>query len=240
MTNRNAIAGKNIETLFCNSVGDNDSVIQKIQASFGISARYLNSMKTGIHGEKCDVKMSFADGRNIDANVKAYKPKTMFNQTTRTSLTRFQEVMGISQDDIDELRGLFLLKAQDSNRPLIPMSLRNKWAYIIEERAKKIVKWSLSSHESREILVLYDRVESKMRIYRMSDVLHGISSAVTFTPKGNIIIGACIQLQRKGGDGNVTRVPKDNPTHPSNHIQVKLDIRTFLDLGFPLLAQYSI
>lgn len=240
MTNKNAIAGKNVETLFCNSVGDHQSVIEILKKSFGIDGRYLHSMKTGIHGEKCDVKMSFADGRNIDANIKAYKPKSMFNQMTRTSLKNFGETVGISENDIEELKTLFLQKAEDTNRPLIPMSLRNKWREIIEERAKKIVKWSLSMHESREILVLYDRDESIIRIYRMSDFLNGISYAVGFTPKGNFLIGSCIQIQRKGGDGNITRVPKTNLAHPSNHVQVKLDIRAFLKLSIPVLAQYSI
>lgn len=240
MTNRNAFAGKNVESLFCNSVGDNPSVIKALQEAFNIQGRYLKSISTGIHGEKCDIKMSFADGRNIDANIKGYKPKTMFNQATRTTLSKFQEVTGISDTDIAELQDLFSKKAEESNRPLIPMSLRNKWREIIEEKGKKIVKWSLSSHPTREILVLYDRIDSVMRIYKMAYVLEHIKNDVSYTPRGNIVIGSCIQLQRKGGDGNVKTHPKTDIRHPSNHIQVKLDIRTFLSMNVPLLAQYSI
>lgn len=240
MTNRNAIAGRNVETLFCNSVGDNQSVIDKIKQEFGIEGRYLKSIKTGIHGEKCDVKMSFADGRNVDANIKAYKPDTMFNQATRTSLTNFQKQTGLSDNEKEELRDLFLEKAKNTNRPLVPLSLRNKWSEIIGERAKAIIKWALSSHPSREILVLYDRVDSVMRIYKMSDVIGKAGFNVTFTPRGNFNIGKYLTLQRKGGDGNVTRYPKTDLRHPSNHVQIKMDIRAFLKSEVPLLARYSI
>lgn len=57
--NRNAFIGRNVEILFKNSIGDNPSVIKKIQAAFGITANYLNAMSTGIHSEKADVKMEF-------------------------------------------------------------------------------------------------------------------------------------------------------------------------------------
>lgn len=240
MTNRNAIAGRNVETLFCNSVGDNVSVIGKLKEAFGIDGRYLNSIKTGIHGEKCDVKMSFADGRNIDANIKAYKPDAMFNQATRTTLSKFKEQIGLTDDEANELTDLFLEKAKGTNRPLIPMSLKTKWQSIFEENSKKVIKWSLSSHPSREVLVLYDRTESVMRIYKMSDVIDKAGSNVTFTPRGNIYIGKFMVFQRKGGDGNVTRYPKTDLRHPSNNVQIKLDVKKFLEADVPLLARYTI
>lgn len=240
MTNRNSIAGKNVETLFCNSIGDNQGVINSIQEAFDLEGRYLKSIKTGIHGEKCDVKMSFADGRNVDANIKAYKPDAMFNQATRTTLVNFKEKIGLTEKEADELTYLFLEKAKGTNRPLIPMSLRNKWGEIIGDKLQKIVKWSLSSHPSREILVLYDRVESIMRLYKMTDVLIHAGSTVTFTPRGNIQLGNYMVLQRKGGDGNVTRYLKTELKHPSNDVQIKLDIKKFLEADLPLLARYSI
>ena len=71
--NRNAYVGRNVEQLFKNSIGDNMDVIKKIQECFGIKSRFLKAISTGIHSEKADVKMEFADGHNIDANIKAYK-----------------------------------------------------------------------------------------------------------------------------------------------------------------------
>ena len=169
--------------------------------------------------------MGFADGRNVDANIKAYKPQVMFNQATRTSLGKFSEVHGL---DVSELRELFRLKAQDTNRPLIPLSSQNKWREIIQPKAKAIVKWSMSDHPTREVLVLFDRVANVMKLYKMTDVLSQLDYFVGFTPKGNIKIGSSFQLQRKGGDGNVKSYPKTDSRHPSNHIQIKLNIKSFL------------
>ena len=90
MNNRNAFIGRNVEVLFKNSVGDNPSVIEKIQKCFDIEGRFLNAISTGIHSEKADVKMEFADGHNIDANIKAFKTSSAsYNQLTRTTIARF-------------------------------------------------------------------------------------------------------------------------------------------------------
>ena len=72
-----------------------------------------------------------------------------------------------------------------------------------------------SSHPSREILVLYDREDSVMRIWKMSEVLAKLDYSLDYTARGNIQIGECFQLQRKGGVGSVTTVPKTDPRHPS-------------------------
>lgn len=238
--NRNAFAGRNIERLFCNSVGDHPSIIKAIQKEFGLTTPYLGSIPTGIHGEKCDVKMSFAEGRNVDVNIKGYK-RAGFNQATRTSLDKFCETFGILDQYVLDLKELFRLKAENTNRPLIPSSQRNKWREVLEPIARKIVKMSLSGHPSREILVLYDREDSVMRIWKMSKVLRKLDYSVDYTARGNIQIGKCFQLQRKGGDGNVKTVPKTDPRHPSNHVQIKIDIRAFLKLDdLKPFAKYEI
>ena len=227
--NRNAFAGSNIEKLFCNSVGDHPSVTKEIQDKFGIDAPYLNSVPTGIHGEKCDVKMSFG-GRNVDANIKGYRSDSaMFNQATRMSLEKFGQVFNIKDQHISEIRELFRLKAKNPKKEeLIPPTQRSKWREILKPHAKEIIKYSMSSHPSREILVLYDRTKYVMRIYKMLDVLKKLDYDISYTPLGNIKIGECFQLQRKGGDGNVRKFPKTDPRHPSNHVQIKMDIRKFL------------
>jgi len=87
--NRNAFIGQNVETLFKNSIGDHPLAIQAIQEKFKIDGVFQSAMKTGIHGEKVDVKLGFACGHNIDANIKAFKEESGFNQLTRTSVSHF-------------------------------------------------------------------------------------------------------------------------------------------------------
>lgn len=175
----------------------------------------------------------------MDANVKGYR--VGFNQVARTKLDNFCKTFEIEKQYASDLKKLFRLKAENTNRPLIPLSERNKWREIFEPIAKKIVKTSISSHPSREILVLYDRGDSVMSIWRMSEVLKKLDYSVDYTPRGNIKIGECFQLQRKGGDGNVKTVPKTHPKHPSNDMQVKMNIKAFLELrGLKPFTKYEI
>ena len=44
--NRNAFAGRNIEKLFCNSVGDHPRVIKTIQKEFDLTTPYMGSIST--------------------------------------------------------------------------------------------------------------------------------------------------------------------------------------------------
>ena len=64
----------------------------------------------------------------------------------------------------------------------------------------------------------------------MRDVLMAIGNDVDFTPRGNIVIGKCVVFQRQGGNGAKVKVPKTDPKHPGNDVQMKLDIKNFLKL----------
>ena len=178
MTNRNSFAGSNIETLFCNSVGDHPSVIEAIKSKFNIDTHYIKTIRIGRQGEKADIKMNFGGGYNIDGNIKGYKPQAMFNQALRTSLNRFSEIYEIDLNDLDHL---FHLKAQDTNRPLIPQSEYQYWRKKLMPKVKQIVKHAISDNPSREIIILYDRIASVMRIFKTSEVLKQITYEINFT-----------------------------------------------------------
>lgn len=237
--NRNAIAGRNVETLFEMSIGDHPYTIEKIKKAFNIEGPFLKAITSGLEGLKADVKLSFAGGKNIDVNIKAYKPKTMFNQCTRSTLDKFGIKFNIDKDYIKELKESFIRKAENTNKPLIDLRKQELWRQRLEPLAKKIIKWSISSYPAREILVLYDRTANKMQIYKMSFILSKLAYEVSYTPRGNIKLGDCFQLQRKGGDGNIKTYPKNDLRHPSNNIQVKLDIKSFLS-KFNSIANYVI
>ena len=226
--NRNAYRGSNVEILFKNSVGDHPSVVNIIQDAFGIEGRLIQSIQTGGEIEKCDVKMSFAGDRTIDANVKSYKGRG-FNQLTRMPVKTFAERFKLSEEEKDELSALVLTKSANTKSPLFPLSVRQPWRYVFEERAKKIVSNAFSAHPSREILVLYDVGDSIMRIWKMKDVLRLIGKDIEYTPRGgNILIGGCVVFQRKGGNGTKVKLPKTHPNHPGNDVQIKLEISKFL------------
>ncbi len=226
--NKNAIAGKNVEILFKNSVNDNPSVIEAIREAYSIRGNFSQCIEMGVHGNKCDVKMGFTCGRNIDVNVKSYKRG--YNQITRLSVDNFSHKFNLSETQKEELRDFVLSKSRNVNSTLIPDSKREQWRFIFEERVKKIISFAFSEHPSREILVLYDKDESIMRIWKMKDVLTAIGGDVEFTQKGNILIGKCVVFQRKGGNGQHVRISKTDPKHPGNDIQLKLRVSNFLVL----------
>jgi hypothetical protein len=87
MTNRNAYVGKNVETLFKNSIGAHKEILDKIRDVFKIEGHFSNAISSGIQNEKVAVKMEFSCGRNIDANIKAFK--IGLNQLTRTTCESF-------------------------------------------------------------------------------------------------------------------------------------------------------
>ncbi|MFU7501525.1 MAG: hypothetical protein ACJBCI_07810 [Candidatus Tisiphia sp.] len=106
--NRNAYIGKNVEVLFKNSIGDHQKIIQKIQENFKIQGNFITAICSGVHNEKVDVKMEFSCGRNIDANIKAFK--TGLNQLTRTTPEKFCEKFNL--DCLTWLQNLLVEKAK--------------------------------------------------------------------------------------------------------------------------------
>lgn len=242
MNNNNAFIGRNVEILFKNSISDHPAVLKKIQSYFGICGHYLGAIGMGTHSEKADVKMEFADGRNIDANIKAFsKSGISYNQLTRASVETFCKRFLLENIRL-ELEGLVIKKAKNTNSKLIPEHLQEKYRRIFEEIAKEMVEWSLSYKKSREIIVIYERDDSIMRIYPMKDVLKNFDYSISFTKNGNIAIGDCIIFQRKGGNGDHSKsIPKDSIKHPGNNVQLKLKMNEFiLKMESVLLAEYQI
>lgn len=242
MTNRNAFIGRNVEILFKNSIGDFPSVIAKIQRHFGIESRFLNASNTGIHSEKGDDKIEFADGRNIDANIKAFKKSSVaYNQLTRTSITNFCETF-FDEAMKTELEGLFIAKARDKRSHLFPDDIQARIKAAFQPKAEKMLQWAFSFKQSREILVLYERDTSIMYIYPMKEVLKKLDTTISFTIRGNIAIGQLVVFQRKGGNGvHSIDIPKDSLRHPGNDVQFKLKMRECVaDMENLLIASYHI
>ena len=77
----------------------------------------------------------------------------------------------------------------------------------------------------------------------MIDVINIIKNTIDYTSKGNMMIGGCVVLQRKGGNGD--HVPPDilktSPEHPGNGIGIKLRVDKFINLHHAkMLTQYQI
>lgn len=240
--NRNAFIGRNVEVLFKNSIGDNPDVIAAIQGYFGIKGRYLNAISTGIHSEKADVKLEFADGHNVDCNIKAFKASSAsYNQLTRTSISNFCTLF-FDEAMKSELERLFVDRARKVRSQTFPEDVRERVGRAFQDKSDAILEWAFSYKQSREILVIYERDSSMMYVFPMKEVIRRLGKTVGFTKKGSIGIGSCVVIQRKGGNGVHSKdIPKDSLRHPGNNVQVKLKMKEFIRvMDAELLAAYHV
>ena len=172
MRNTNAASGKAAEKLFRDTIADHFDVIEALRAAYRIQGYFATTMLTGT-GEKCDVKIGFDCGRNIDASIKAYKENAGYNQLTRLTVDNFAQRYGLSDVVREELRELILAKSRTSTRiPLFPQNRREMFKEIIEPLSADIIKESFSDVPGREILVLFNSTEGIMR-YLANDGCRG-------------------------------------------------------------------
>lgn len=240
--NRNAFVGSNPEALFKNSIIDHPTVIQSIKTYFNLPGDLDASMRSGIHGEKADVKLGFTCGHVIDVNIKAYKPSSGFNQLTRASINRFCDIFGINKKNREKLKEIVLNKARNTKLDLFPEPERKYWHSFFEPRVNELIKWGFSYKPSREIFVLFDRNEFLFRIYPMKDILKQLYNKPLKFTKGGFNIGENVSFQRKGGNGSLSKtIPKTSLMHPGNDIQLKLKILPFIkEMEKYLLTKYSV
>ena len=187
--------------------------------------------------------MEFADGRNIDANIKAYKSSSVaYNQLTRTSISNFCNRFSLDENFKKELENLFILKARNTKGKLFPIEIQDRIKPIFQNISVEMLKWGFSHKASREILVIYERDNSVMLIYSMKKVFDKLDKTISFTRNGNIAIGKSIVFQRKGGNGiHSIDIPKDSLKHPGNNVQLKMRMKPFIDdMLSCLIATYQI
>jgi hypothetical protein len=239
MKNKNAHIGRNIELLIKNSIVDHPSVIKKIQERFNIKGDLENTAGGGIYGDKADVRINFTCGHYIDASVKSYK--IGFNQLRRTSVSKFCEDFSLDSQKKEELENIVVAKSKNTKNPLFSEEQQVKWGEFFRKNAKRFLQWGFSENQSREILILYDRNTSIVRIYPMKDVLQKLTTEIIFT-KGGFNIGDCISFQRKGGNGSLSKnIPKTTIQHPGNNVQLKIKMTKLLPIIKPVkLAEYTI
>jgi hypothetical protein len=239
--NKNAFAGRNIECLIKNSIVDHPTVIEKLREQFKIEGELSNTACEGIYGDKSDVRINFACGHYIDANVKGFRSKTAFNQLTRTTVSKFCENFNLNAADKQELEDIVVAKSKNARNPLFPQEQKDKWGKFFNDNAKKLLNWSFSRNPSREILVLFNRDALVVKIYPMKKVLERLPTDITFT-KGGFNIGSCVSFQRKGGNGSLSKnIPKNTIRHPGNNIQLKAKINKLIEILEPVkLGEYTI
>jgi len=238
--NRNHYLGKEIEELIQNSIINQAQIIRKLKEKFKISGQLQDCSGVGSLGHKADIRLSFTDGRCIDASIKGYKDNSGFNQLVRTTIAHFCSTFSIDLQDRDELESLVINKSKNPYSTLFTDNI-DKWRYFFNTNKKKIIKWGLSDTPENEILICFNQTSSVVKIFSMEDIINNISDDIVFT-KGGVSIGNCLSFQRKGGNGVAYKhISKHSIQHPGNQIQIKLKIHKLInELQEYQLAEYII
>ncbi|MDR3092409.1 MAG: hypothetical protein LBU33_00655 [Endomicrobium sp.] len=239
--NKNAFVGMNIELLIKNSLKDHPNVIKKLKGRFDIQGSLENTAGGGIYGDKSDVRINFTCGHYIDANVKSFKNKAAFNQLARTTVSKFCDDFELDSTYRQELENIVVSKSKSPKNSLFSEEQWQKWGKFFKDNVKKLLEWGFSKKPNREILVLYNRDTSIVKIYHMREVLETLPTDITFT-KGGFNIGGCVSFQRKGGNGSLSkRISKTTIQHPGNNVQLKVKINKLIPILKPVeLAEYTI
>ncbi|MDD9972971.1 MAG: hypothetical protein OXU27_03145 [Candidatus Poribacteria bacterium] len=246
MRNTNYDIGLEAEYLFSESIAEQSEIIELLKSEYSIDGDFLDAtvkQERARGRAKRDVRLLFDCGSNIDASIKAYGADSNYNQLTRWTVDNFAKYFGLSDDVREDLRELILAKCRNPRKVLLfPLNKRKMYEDIIKPIIAPILKESFSNNSSREILVLFDENEGIMRIWKMEEVLDRISHTISYSSQGgNMVIGGCVYLQRKGGNGQHIKVPRTSPDHPGNQIQPKLHTRDFIDLHHQsMLAEYNV
>lgn len=208
---------------------------------FKIKGKLKGTFWIGPCGDKADFIISFVCGHYIDANVKTYKDSSCSGQIFRIAISKFCEHFGLPEKDRLDLERIMQKKAKNKEKELFTEKDWVKWGTFFKNNVKELLKLAFSKNPSREILVLGNLCNKTLlvKIYAMKDVLRELSKQkIERTETG--FKGKNISFQKKGGDRNVKTHPETDRRHPSNNIQMKLNIGKNEDfLNNIILAEYK-
>jgi len=149
----------------------------------------------------------------------------------------WSEVLGMPEDIAEIFRkGILRMAAGKSKYLVSNHSDQQKVKEFLLKVIDRFLEEAFRNGE-RELLILalleYNS-ESKLCLFNLDKVIEFIKNDVQregITFGSRISIGRFIILQRKAGNGKHVKIPKTDPRHPGNQLQVKLIARTFRDVA---------
>lgn len=219
-----AKSGYKTEELFSELVNTNIQFKCAVKDFLNIPENVNLSSKVLTGVQKGDVELSFSNRTSIEVSVK--KSTADFSQLDRRWLSSLISSINVPngiaskiQEGLDSMR----LK-QGEQQQLILSKYKDDIIMFFQNNIEKFMDEMFTRQNSKvSLLVVYNADTMTWYLLHMSDVLAFASSqTVDVSNRGVLKFGDFITMQRKGGDGNVTRVPKTDPTHPSNQIQIKI------------------
>ena len=192
----------------------------------------------GQKNTKADLLIKLTDHRTIGISVKA--SQTDFNQIHRLTLSRFANCLKLSKKSIKVFQQSIDNYRIQNRKCFIEVQYQKYIQFELEKRLEYLLNLIFLNNENIQIFVIYDRIKQEFFFYHMPELLAIFKkSSLSFSKKGIIKIGDYLSLQRKGGDGHYTKLPKNHRNHPSNQLQFKMKVLSFTQ-QYPPFFHYKL
>lgn len=205
----------------------------KIEDGLKLTAETLKGV------EKGDVELTISNGTKLKASVKSTKAN--FSQLDRRWLTSLISALNVPKEisyKLNEGLDSMRLKQGTYQRLILPQYENDIIQYFQNNIRNFMEEMFTRKDDSVKLFVVYDNKNTIWYLLNMKDVIDFTSTQiVSVSNKGVLKFGNCITMQRKGGDGNVTRVPKTDPTHPGNQLQIKIKPLTVVENLNPMIIR---
>jgi len=183
---------------------------------------------------KSDVNIQIKEnnGQTIELGCSLKSAEANFNQLDRRWLSDWEKVLDMPENTKDMIQSSLDRKIYNSRDVFILPSQEPTILRFLEQKKEILFRELFTKEdENLKIFVSYDENNRKWYVARIEDIIEYLKSELfTRTNRGIVKIGDSLSLQRKGGDGNYTKVPKDSPSHPSNQIQFKIKPLTIISM----------
>lgn len=219
---KTAKSGFTSEERFIDLVNNNQDFSNAIKKFIGLDSNALLSAQDIKGTEKGDVLLSYLDD-SIKVSIK--KSTANFSQLDRRWLTNLKDAINMPQNIFEFLsEGLDSMRLNKPNKMLIQPQYSDKISEYFTRNLEPFLNEVFTRNDEKvKYFVVYNPDVATWYLYNMKEIIDFVSEAtVSVTSKGVLRIGDYISVQRKGGDGNYTKVPKDHPLHPSNQLQTKI------------------
>lgn len=234
-----AKSGYKTEDLFSSLINENTKFNNAVKTFLNINCNVDLFAETLKGVQKGDVELSLSTGKNVQASVKSTKAN--FSQLDRRWLSSLISALNVPdnvsyklKEGLDSMR----LKQGDYQRLILPKYEVNLINYFQNNIKDFMNEMFTRQNQVVQLFVVYDNINVVWYLLNMSDVLDFMSTQiVSVSNKGVLKFGDCVTMQRKGGDGNVTRVPKTDPTHPGNQLQIKVKPLTIVENLAPMIIK---
>ena len=233
MDRNNFKNGQSIERIFRDAILSDDELVDQIKTKYSLpeDTELASALWQGNYGKKADVVLELGP-QKYGVSLKSFDPsKVSLNQLTRTSIENAcRRYLG--EEHIAYFQERMLIKARKEGQ-LFPPEEQEKVKAIFQLAVRKFVKDAFALKAERAMFSIMNTETGESVLYKISDIFRHLSYKITFTRSGNLLVGDCILIHRKGGDGNDDRWEKTDIRHPSNQFQVKLKIKPFMELMEP-------